>query len=295
MSDFSAVFDKIPISIKGVHHKSKYSVIESTDSHYYLVLKKDKVDKDLILYLKSLSIVNSPLYEIGEFEIYPYFFQNISSYPLVDALCLLQNKTIVVERLSHSTKSIIYQELTNQIQNYIHYYEEIQNHIESFSFPKIDYYCFLQNISLFYKSLSLAQYYLDQWNRSNDFSFRKVFSLHNVSNDTVFYFNNQLCFFDYHFGSFDYFFYDFVSYIQREWFSLNLESIWKLYQEKMNLSLAEKNLLYCFLLLIKPISFTDSTYSNTVSIYYSLEYFDLIFRFLSKENENNKETDEKVF
>ncbi len=49
------------------------------------------------------------------------------------------------------------------------YYLDWNDYIERFSFPRMDYYFLLINISSFYKMIDKSSYYLDKYNENNDF------------------------------------------------------------------------------------------------------------------------------
>ena len=51
------------------------------------------------------------------------------------------------------------------------YYLDWNDYIERFSFPRMDYYFLLINISSFYKMIDKSFYYLDKYNENNDFSY----------------------------------------------------------------------------------------------------------------------------
>ena len=51
------------------------------------------------------------------------------------------------------------------------YYLDWNDYIERFSFPRMDYYFLLINISSFYKMIDKSFYYLDKYNENNDFFF----------------------------------------------------------------------------------------------------------------------------
>jgi len=54
------------------------------------------------------------------------------------------------------------EEINNRIDYLTNYYLDLQDYIERFSFPRIDYYYLIKNISKFYKILEKAKYYLEK-------------------------------------------------------------------------------------------------------------------------------------
>ena len=55
-----------------------------------------------------------------------------------------------------------YRELEDKINYIMNYYLDWQDYIERFSFPRIDYYYLIKNISIIYESIKKAKNYLDK-------------------------------------------------------------------------------------------------------------------------------------
>ena len=55
-----------------------------------------------------------------------------------------------------------YKEIKDRIEYLTNYYLDLQDYIERFSFPRIDYYYLIKNISKFYIALDKAKYYLEK-------------------------------------------------------------------------------------------------------------------------------------
>ena len=54
---------------------------------------------------------------------------------------------------------------TSELIDYLRdYYLDIQDYIEDYDFPRIDYYFLINNISIFYNSLNISKMLLDKWN-----------------------------------------------------------------------------------------------------------------------------------
>jgi len=71
------------------------------------------------------------------------------------------------------------------------YYLDWQDYIERFSFPRLDYYFFITNISSFYKILDLAFSRLEKWDKENEIDLfnilicipRKIYFTDNIYNN----------------------------------------------------------------------------------------------------------------
>lgn len=57
-----------------------------------------------------------------------------------------------------------YKRIEKRINYLMDYYLDWQDYIERFSFPRIDYYYLINNISSFYTMLKLSKNYLEKWN-----------------------------------------------------------------------------------------------------------------------------------
>lgn len=55
-----------------------------------------------------------------------------------------------------------YEKIKERIEYLRDYYLDLQDYIERFSFPRIDYYYLIKNISRFYVSLDKANYFLEK-------------------------------------------------------------------------------------------------------------------------------------
>ncbi|MBQ9019322.1 MAG: hypothetical protein IJ097_03295 [Bacilli bacterium] len=62
----------------------------------------------------------------------------------------------------------IYNRIDKRINYLMDYYLDWQDYIERFSFPRIDYYYLINNISSFYTMLKLSKKYLKKWNNQNN-------------------------------------------------------------------------------------------------------------------------------
>lgn len=78
-------------------------------------------------------------------------------------------------------------EINNKIEYLMNYYLDLQDYIERFSFPRIDYYYLLKNISKFYEVLNKAKYYLDNNEKEKALTLlpQKIEFTNNIYQNTV--------------------------------------------------------------------------------------------------------------
>ena len=278
-----------------------YVVLYGEDGNY-LIKEKDSSKKELFEFLESihypyyLPLISS--YQ-DSYELYPYYDDNTSFLPtkgkeLLAAFSLLHMESMYVEDVSEDEIREIYEEIQNKITSVFEYYSKLQDFMEEFSFPRIDYYFLIQNVSMFYQILQKAREYLDLWFSSCDGKIRKAYVLHNpfLSNFRI---CDQSYFIDYHFCQKDILIYDFVEFYKKEYYHFDMKSFFEWYQVKLSLSESEIYLMNALICIPAIVSFKDKVYANTVSIQKELEYIHDTFQFLSEENKENQETNEEKF
>lgn len=65
------------------------------------------------------------------------------------------------------------------------YYLDIQDYIEEFNFPRIDYYFLINNISIFYSSLNISKIYLDKFKDTDEIEYL-IYSMYFIPEKIIF-------------------------------------------------------------------------------------------------------------
>ena len=178
--------------------------------HYSYYLKKVNEDMDpYLLYLYPKDIKND---------------FSLVGKELIKGIADLQLKTIYEEEISEEEFENIYKTILNDIDYQMNYYLDLQDYIEKFSFPRIDYYYLLLHISLLYKTIQKARHYLDLWYQKKILKFRKCYSIHNVSLSN-FIVSKSSCFLDFGNCYKDFLITDFICFYKNEVLSVDMNSL----------------------------------------------------------------------
>ena len=300
MINVSEVCKKYSISVKKVKYFESYYLLFS-NNNVYLLKQSDCNLKKLFRYFKKISYpyylknINS---DDDSYELYIYYEDNEKDLlskgkEIINAISYLQLKSIFYEELLEKEFNNLYENILHDIDYQMKYYLDLHDYIESFSFPRVDYYYLLLNISNIYKILQKSRYYLDLWHQKKIFKIRKCYSIHNVS-FANFCFSKSSYFLDFTDCFKDFIFSDFISFYKKEVLSVDMIYLFDYYQKNIFLSEEEFVLLKAFICIPKKLVFTKNIYDNTVSIYYLLEYIENTNSFLEKY-EKNQETNKDKF
>ncbi len=85
----------------------------------------------------------------------------------------------------------LYDALKETIEYIRDYYFDWQDYIERFSFPRLDYYFLIINISSFYKMIDLSFYRLEKWDKEDEIELfnilvclpKKIYFTNNIYNN----------------------------------------------------------------------------------------------------------------
>lgn len=287
MINIEKVCRKYSISLKKVEYYDSYFLLFSDDNIY--LLKEKSFDEKLFSYFERIGY-SYYLKKINEdidpylLYLYPMDIKNngaVTGKELIRGITDLQLKTVYEEEISEEEFENIYKTILNDIDYQMKYYLDLQDYIEEFSFPRIDYYYFLLHISLLYKIIQKARYYLDLWYQKKNLKFRKCYSIHDVSFSN-FIVSESSYFLDFGNCYKDFLITDFICFYKNEALSVDMNFLFDIYQKDIFLSEEELLLLKVFICIPKKVEFSKSTYNNTVSIYYLLEYIEKTNSFLEK-------------
>ena len=173
------------------------------------------------------------------------------------------------------------------------YYLDLQDYIERFSFPRLDYHYLIVNISSFNVLLNFAKKKLDDWYENSNHEIRKSIivgcpTLDNFCSGNSGYFVN----FDYY--KKDYFIYDLVS-LFKDKYSDNLYNLFNTYNRYNKLTNSELELFDSLICIPKKLEFSSSSYDNILCIKEALKYNNKIYEFLLEKNEEDQKTDKTKF
>ena len=269
-------------------------IIINKDSKYQ---KKIKVrpKQELYNYLSSRNFNNflEPLEETNKTETYRYIEDNISkedkAIDLIYLLASLHTKTTTYESNSQDEIKEIYEDTKDNIYRLKDYYYSLQDKIEMNLYFSPSEYLLIRNISNIYKLLNIGENLIDKWYTTikEEKTHRKVLLHQNLSTKILKQEANN-----YYLTSWDNYkkdlvIYDFLNLYKNEYKTLELTSLFELYNSKYQLNKSELLLLLSKLTLIEKITFNKQELENTINTKYLIDYVNKTLDFISKYNKED--------
>ena len=296
MSKLSECCSKYSLSVQKIQYCNVYTLIY-TKQNIYLFLEDDSIRKKTFSLLKK---IDYPFYQESinkdedSYGLYLYHDDECDDFKekkMIQAFAYLHHKTMFAIQYSQQQLLEFYHSVQERIQDVLDYYDDLMNYIQSFSFPRIDYYCLIINISLFFHSIYQAFYYLEEWYQhyNSDSVLRKAFLIQDTS------FHNFCCSNNSYFYNFsksheDLMIYDFVSFYRANFDCCDMKELFFEYQKLLSYSVDEMNLFFCFISIPNKVLFESSIYDNTVLLNNELDYIRKTEQFISEKNKENEET-----
>ena len=234
------------------------------------------------------------------YEVYPYVEDDMESsdkaVDLIHILSLLHIKTTTYREVVMDSIKEMYEELSKEIDDLNSYYQQLQDEIESHIYMAPDEYLLIRNISLLYENLNLARGYLEEWYQTKkDATQERVVFLHKqpclhhfVDKKTPYFTNWDL-------SEKGYPVYDFLYFFKNHYQTLEMNSLFQMYQSKFQYTRDEFLLFFCLLLLNSSISLSYGHYKNTILVHQHILYSYKVKEFILKQNQKNQETNENKF
>ncbi|MBQ6134708.1 MAG: hypothetical protein IJI60_00130 [Bacilli bacterium] len=297
MIDIQKCLEKYSISPKKIQKEDSYIILYE-EKNTYLLKEKKSSKKELFSYFQEISY---PYYvplissEEDDYELYTYIEDkgdHEKDIILVEALANLQKESLKEVDFSKEEKEEFYQKLEKKITNCLDCYENLQDYIHHFSFPRVDYYHLLNNISLFYQILFCAKKYLEEWNFLSFTKKRKALILHNASLKD-FHQNKRSYFLNFDECKEDNLIQDLLFFFQEEIEKIDGKRCLEKYEEVLSLLPEEKKLFFCLLCIPRKVEFSSNLYENTVRIQEECSRIHKIFTFLSEEDKEDQKTNEE--
>jgi hypothetical protein len=293
MINLDECLSEFNIEIKKVIYKKNYIIIESTDSKYLLKIR-DSNKKKLFQYLESIGFkYYLPLINDYDdyFELYNYYDDkvddNTKGKEMIFALCSLHLKSVISSTYSRDDIKRIYEEKVLEIDNMMRYYLDLQDYIDTMSFPTASYYLLIKNISKIYELLRRGRIYLDNWYNIDDTNYNEVLLLNNLSLD------------DFRVGDVSYFLnikdfdwslavYDLEKFYKSNFNVLDIKGLIKLYDS--NCRMDNKNILLFNSLICIPwkINFSNNIYLDTIEVRKLIDYVTITLDYLEENKEDEK-------
>ena len=262
-------------------------------SNIYKVIRKNNyiiIYNNLGKYLirKSNSQLDYSLPVIGkynDYDICEYYDDLINDNEKVKRIVLLLDRIHLnkCKYLNEEEYEIIYKNINNKINIIMEYYLKLQDKLECFLYPRIDYLLLLENISLFYKILNICKEKNEYWYSLKNKKIRKTLCINNVNLDN-FICNDKDYIIDYSECTNDLIIIDYVKLYRNIDYDINID-----------FSLEEFNLFLTYISLPSIIKLSNNIKNNVFIIKNEINYIKRVLNYILKQDENNQETDKNKF
>ncbi len=295
MSSLSECCSKYSLSVQKIQYCNSYTLIY-TKQNTYLFLEDDSFRRKTFSLFKNIDYpffqesINKDEDSYGLYLYYEDECDDFKKNKMIQALACLHYKTMFTFQYSQQQLLEFYHSINNEIQDVLDYYDDLMDYIQSFSFPRIDYYCLIINISLIFHSIYQASYYLEKWYQHyNNSVLRKAFLIQDTS------FHNFCCSQKSYFYNIsqcreDLMIYDFVSFYRSNFDCCDMRELFSEYQKILPYSEDELDLFFCLISIPAKVLFDSSIYDNTVLLNHELNYIRKTEQFISEKNKENEET-----
>ena len=287
LEEYSIKYEKI------TKYKAYYIVEDSFNNKKYLIRKRNSNNKEIINYLESINypyylpIINS--YE-DNYLIYPFYEDiNISKdKEIIKAIGLLEKDSISYVEYLDIEIDKYYKEKVEELDSLMNYYSLLQDNLEENELSPSSY-LLLINMSCFYKNLSLARGELEKWYLNKNKKYRTSYVIGNVLLDN-FIGGDKNYFINIDNFRRDYFLTDIIFFFRNDILKIDINSLFKYYQEIIELEDYELSFLYFNLLIPRKIEFSNDNYLDTIKIRKEIDSINKIRKFYLEENKEYQET-----
>ena len=277
-------------------HKSKI-ICNNNQKYVYKTRRKNK--EELFNYLNNKGFTNYLCYEreTPKYEIYPFITEESlppedKAQELVMLLSSLHMKTATHQDINEDNIKEEYEMTKKQINYLKGYYYDLQDYIETKVFMSPEEQLLMNNISNFYKALNYSEHKLESWFKlKQQEKTERIVQLHNNISLKHFLISNENKYIiDWENSSKGNIIYDFLKFYKNEFSNLEMISLFKIYQSKIEYTKSEQTLFESLIAIPPKIEFKDSHLVNTIKTRKIVNYVDKTNKFLSEYNKENQES-----
>lgn len=233
-------------------------------------------------------------YEIDNYKIYPYVDDlevddNEKGLDIIYLMSKLHNKTSYYKEISLNEIKEIYENKKIKIKELIDYYDYLRFIIEEKTSQNPSEIYFLNNMSIIFISLDLANKYLEEWYKTiKEKKQIRVTLIHNNLDLTHIIENNKPYLISWDKSKYDIPIYDFINFYKKEFNNLDFINLLNIYKNNLNLSKEEMLMLYIELLLPNKILLDNTEIKNIYDLTYQNIYLTRTYYLISKDDKINE-------
>lgn len=256
------------LSIKPISYKKNGNIyIINTDLKKYIIKKSNK---DIYDYLNSRTFDYYPdtmfldNYLVSDYEEEIIIPDEQKILDLIDLVSLLHKKTTYYNSINENDLKQIYEDIGNDINYLLKYYDILMTNIESLEFMSPKEFYLAKNISLIYYALEKCQKQLNNWYKTfKDKTNYRVSYIHN--NLTLEHFiNNKLI--SWENSKIDIPIFDIYKLYKETYDRFDWFEIYKRYNLNFPLNKFEIELFEILIMLPNKIEFTNNEYDSTLLV-----------------------------
>ena len=273
--------------LKKIYKPYKYTlknkvVILNTTSGDFVVKEKNSNIKNIFDYLKSRNFINYPnLIDESRTDVNVFEYIKDTKMPkeqkaqdLINIIANLHSKTTYFKVVSDDTFKSVYDSIKSNIDYLENYYEALIENIKKEEYMSPSNYLIIRNSSKIFEALSFCSDELDKWlNMVKEEKKQRVCLIHNNLSLNHFIKGDKECLISWDKSKIDTPILDLITLYKNNYFDLDFETLFSMYQNKYPLSESEKKLLFIVISLPKKIEIKEENeFKKCVSIRTSLDY-----------------------
>lgn len=246
--------------------KKNVTIIDSTSGSFVIKEKSNDKVRDAYQYLLSRNFDYFPKLALEDrgTNVFEYIDEietprEQKALDMIDLVALLHNKTTYYKEITEDQYKEIYDNLNNNILYAENYYNNLYNIYIEEQIPSPSHYLLLRNIYKIFAAIQYCFSELDIWyqNTKDDLKTRVAF-IHNNLETNHFIRNSKEYLISWEKSRIDSPILDLITFYQKEYMSLDFETLFQKYMKSYPLTDNEKKLLF-IVLSIPPIIDMDGT------------------------------------
>lgn len=295
MTNFRDAIKNLNLKVEKITIK-KGATILTTPEGKIVLKKKKRDDLDIIYsYLKSRSFDYFPnKYSDPNYDIFDYIEdvqepKEQKMEGLIYLIGLLHSKTTFYKEVDTEDYKYIYEEVNKEIDSSFNYLNTLMENVTRETYMSPASYLLARNLTALYRSLDKSKGLIESWHLKVDGK-RKIryVNIHgNLSMDHYLK-KGKPYLISWDKSKIDLPIYDIISLYRNHYLDFDFVEILKIYESKYPLLDEEKDLMFALLLLPRPISLYNDSYTECVHVRKYLDYIEKTY-YLASEYRKEKE------
>ncbi len=261
--------------------KKNVTIIDSTSGSYVIKEKQNNKVADVYNYLISRNFDYFPKLEKeqrSDVNVFEYIDEvkepkEQKASDLIDLVALLHNKTTYYKEITEDKYKEIYDNLKNNILYSKNYYDNLYNIMIEEIYPSPSHYLLLRNIYKIFSALDFCEEELDNWyeNTKNDLK-ERISLIHNNLETDHFIKGDKAYLISWEKSKLDSPILDLITFYQKEYLSLDFETLLKKYLKNYPLKDNELNLFIIVISIPPIINLENNEINATKEIRKKIDY-----------------------